>query len=206
MGGGRLFIEGRLLFEEIWRRRRLQCANPALTSPRDLRTFELFKTNPFKFPWQPNVVVKLMSHSKKKCTCFADCEFKKIDSCNEVFQTSLVDRQSGSTKIKHSISFPFIIPSKMQTCSFWSLCRTSHSFRKAVSLPLKWARLSDVDKVEIPHPTRPGNGQIPHSPGTSDGKCLGGRIDRRTTVTDCGCRLISAVGSVFGQYKSEPEF
>ena len=34
----------------------------------------------------------------------------------------------------------------------------------------------------------------------------GGRIDRRTTVTDCVCRLISAVGSVFGQYKSEPEF
>ena len=47
-----------------------------------------------------------MSHSKKKCTCFADCELKKIDSRNEVFQTSLVDRQSGSTKIKHSISFP----------------------------------------------------------------------------------------------------
>ena len=137
----------------------------------------------------------LMSHLKKKCTCFADCEFQKIDSCHEVFQTSLVDRQSGSTKIKHSISFPFIIPSKMQTCSFWSLCRTSHSFRKAVSLPLKWARLSDVDKVEIPHPTRPGNGQIPHSPGTSDGKCLGGRIDRRTAVTDCGCRLTSAIGS-----------
>ena len=137
----------------------------------------------------------LMSHSEKKCTCFADCEFQKIDSCNEVFQTSLVDRQSGSTKIEHSISFPFIIPSKMQTCSCWSLCRTSHSFRKAVSLPLKWARLSDVDKVEIPHPTQPGNGQIPHSPGTSDGKCLGAQIDRRTTVTDCGCRLISAIGS-----------
>ena len=41
-------------------------------------------------------------------------------------------------------------------------------------LSLKWARLSDVDKVEIPHPTRPVNGQIPHSPGTSDGQMPGG--------------------------------
>ena len=117
MGGGRLFEAGDKSRDGYYSRKYGEGADynalinsiPNFNIPRDLRTFELFKTNPFKFPWQPNVVVKLMSHSKQKCTCFADCEFQKIDSCNEVFQTSLVDRQSGSTKIKHSISFPFIV-------------------------------------------------------------------------------------------------
>ena len=122
------------------------------------------------------------------------------------FKLHLLIGNQEVQKLNTRSRFHSLYLQKCKRVAFWSLSRTSHSFRKAVSLPLKWARLSDVDKVEIPHPTRPGNGQIPHSPGTSDGKCLGGRIDRRTTVTDCGCRLISAVGSVFGQYKSEPKF